>query len=216
MIQDLMASRRSVRQFRPEPPGRDVIERLLRAAIAAPSASNQQPWRFIAITHRPTIASLARAVRESIDRLVPSVPPEAREPLRRYGAYFSGFGGAPVVIVALWRPMQLLSSLVGDAAPAAQTARMATLEENSALMGASLAIGNLLLAAHAEGLGACCMTGPMLAEDDLRALLPIQPSWRLAAFVPVGFPAEVPPPTPRKPLERVLTWIDDERSERGP
>ena len=215
MIHDLITSRRSVRRFLPAPPDRALVERVLRAAIAAPSASNQQPWRFLAVSHQPTVVALSEAVRGAVDRLLPDLVPEAGDALRRYGDYFAGFGDAPLVIVVLWKPMQLLSSLVGVRAPASRMACITTLEENSALMGASLAIGNLLLSAHAEGLGACCMTGPLLAEEDVRSLLPIQPSWRIAAFVPVGFPAEIPPPTQRKPLERVLTWVDAERSNSG-
>lgn len=44
-----MASRRSVRDFAPTPVPREVIEDCLRAAGAAPSGANQQPWRFIAV-----------------------------------------------------------------------------------------------------------------------------------------------------------------------
>ncbi len=216
MMYEVMASRRSVRRFLPDAPGRDVVERLVRAAITAPSAGNQQPWRFLAVTRRPVISALADAVRAAVDRIAPHVDAAFTEPLRRYSAYFSQFEGAPLVLVVLWRPLQLLASLVDDALPPADRGRLAELEERSALISASLALGNLLLAVHDEGLGACCMTGPLLADEDVRKLLPIPPSWRIAAFVPVGFPAEDPPATPRRPVEHVLTWIDDERSARGP
>lgn len=45
-------TRRSVRKFKPEPVSEDLITELLKAAMTAPSAGNQQPWHFIVITDR--------------------------------------------------------------------------------------------------------------------------------------------------------------------
>lgn len=55
--------RRSVRKFLPDPVGPDKIERILRAAMQAPSAHNRQPWEFLVITD-------ARA-REEISEMSP-------------------------------------------------------------------------------------------------------------------------------------------------
>jgi nitroreductase len=42
-------ARRSIRRFRSEPVPRDLIERVLDAAVQAPSAKNRQPWRFVVL-----------------------------------------------------------------------------------------------------------------------------------------------------------------------
>jgi nitroreductase len=47
---DLMWTRRSVRDFSPEPLPDGVIETAIRAASSAPSGANVQPWRFVVIT----------------------------------------------------------------------------------------------------------------------------------------------------------------------
>lgn len=52
-------SRVSVRQFASRPVEREKVEQLLRAAMAAPSARNQQPWEFYAVTNRETLDALA-------------------------------------------------------------------------------------------------------------------------------------------------------------
>ena len=52
-------SRASVRQFEPRPVEQEKVEQLLRAAMAAPSARNQQPWEFYAVTNRETLDALA-------------------------------------------------------------------------------------------------------------------------------------------------------------
>lgn len=54
-------TRTSVRSFTDQPVSSQQVEQLLRAAMAAPSAGNQQPWEFYVVTHRDTIESLAQA-----------------------------------------------------------------------------------------------------------------------------------------------------------
>jgi len=49
---DVITSRRSIRRYRPEPLNEAVYEQMLRAAMSAPSAHNQQPWAFIVIDDR--------------------------------------------------------------------------------------------------------------------------------------------------------------------
>ncbi|MBR3127311.1 MAG: nitroreductase family protein [Solobacterium sp.] len=49
----------SIRKYTEEPVGKDKIELLMRAAMAAPSAMNQQPWEFYAVTDREVIKDLA-------------------------------------------------------------------------------------------------------------------------------------------------------------
>lgn len=53
--------RRSVRKFTGEPVSREKLELLLRAAMAAPSARNRQPWEFLVITEREKIREVCTA-----------------------------------------------------------------------------------------------------------------------------------------------------------
>ena len=78
------------------------------------------------------------------------------------------------------------------------------MERDSGLIGTSLALQNLLLAAHAAGLGASGMTGPLVAADGIREQLAVPPSWHPVALVPIGYPAEAPPATERKPVEQAI------------
>ena len=45
----MMRTRRSIRQFSPEPPPRELIDNALRVAGSAPSGANQQPWTFVVV-----------------------------------------------------------------------------------------------------------------------------------------------------------------------
>jgi nitroreductase len=59
-IQTIFA-RRSIRKYTDEPVGEADIQRLLEAAMAAPSASNRKPWQFVVVTERRTLDALAEA-----------------------------------------------------------------------------------------------------------------------------------------------------------
>ena len=207
MILDFLKARRSVRRFKPEAPARAVLERLLDAAVSAPSASNKQPWRFLVIEDRALIARLAAAVRAAVDRIARRIEPDFETAFRAYGDYFTRFEEAPVVIVPLYRSLTVLSNMVGPDLGEDDRAAIGLMEANSGLIGTSLAIQNLLLMAHDEGLGASGMTGPLVALGALREALEVQPSWQIAALIPVGYPAEAPAPTSRKPVESVVRWI---------
>lgn len=52
--------RRSVRKYQDRPIEKETIEKLLRAAMQAPSASNQQPWEFIVIQDREKLNEISK------------------------------------------------------------------------------------------------------------------------------------------------------------
>jgi nitroreductase len=68
----------------------------------------------------------------------------------------------------------------------------------------------LLLQAHAEGLGACWMAGPMVAKRDIQALLGIKDPWRMVGAVALGHKELSPEAQPRKPLQKVVHFFEDE------
>ncbi len=57
-MDDPVLSRRSIRKYTAEPVDDELVERLLRAAMAAPSAGNQQPWQFVVLREREVMAAI--------------------------------------------------------------------------------------------------------------------------------------------------------------
>ena len=57
-MDDPVLRRRSIRKYTAEPVSDEHVERLLRAAMAAPSAGNQQPWQFVVIRERSILAAV--------------------------------------------------------------------------------------------------------------------------------------------------------------
>lgn len=58
-VYECIRSRRTVRQYKPDPVPEEVIRKILRAGRWAPSSSNSQPWNFVVVTSPETIARLA-------------------------------------------------------------------------------------------------------------------------------------------------------------
>ncbi len=206
-LERVMRERRSVRSFTSEAPPDEAIERVLAAAITAPSASNKQPWRFFVVANRARIDAMAEAVKRAVERIAAHIPAESEAAFRRYGEYFVRFAAAPRVIVPIHRPQRLLSQLVDAGIDAELRDRISAMESDSGLVSTSLALMNLLLAAHATGLGASVMTGPLVAVDELEPILGVPPGWSLVALVPIGYPAEQPASPGRKPLDKAIRWL---------
>ena len=56
---ETVKAKRAVRDFKPEPLPEDVVRRILDAGRLAGSAKNMQPWHFIAVQRRETLAALS-------------------------------------------------------------------------------------------------------------------------------------------------------------
>jgi nitroreductase len=207
MILELMQSRRSIRKFLPKLPERALLEQLIAAAITAPSASNKQPWRFLIVTNAEVKSRMAETIRAAVERVAEHIEPQFGDAFRAYGDYFTRFETAPVVIVPLYRPLTLLSSMLGAGISSRDRQNITNMEQQSGIVSASLAVENLLLMAHDLGLGASGLTGPLIAADDLRGILSVPSGWNIVALAAVGFPDEQPAATARKPPADVTRWI---------
>ncbi len=172
---DAIMTRRSVRRFSSEPVDDATIGALLAAAMQAPSAANEQPWRFVVIDDRAALDA------------IPSFSP-----------YAASVRGAPlgILVCADTRNLPFSGFWVQDC---------------------SAAIQNLLLAAHALGLGGV-WTGVYPLEDRVAGFAR---HCRLPdGVVPVGFivlgrPAEEPAPQDRYSADRVHRNAWGTAMERG-
>lgn len=57
---DLMARRRSVREFAPDPVPRELVETAIAVANTAPSGANRQPWHFVTVSDPKVKAEIRR------------------------------------------------------------------------------------------------------------------------------------------------------------
>ncbi|MCC6803248.1 MAG: nitroreductase family protein [Anaerolineae bacterium] len=191
-----MLTRRSIRRYRPDPVGRDLIERLLNAAIWAPSAHNRQPWRFCVVDSPEQIQALARAMgarlRSDLER--DGVPADLIE--KDAARSYARLTGAPALVVLC------LSMIDMDRYPDEQR----SLDEYvMAVQSTALAGQNLLLAAHDAGLGSCWMCAPLFCPERVRETLRLPDDWQPQALITLGYPDETREKT-RRPLETSVLW----------
>jgi len=66
-FEEMLRSRRTIRAFSPDPVPQTVIETAIRAAGAAPSGANKQPWFFVAVGD-PALKAQIRAAAEEEER----------------------------------------------------------------------------------------------------------------------------------------------------
>jgi nitroreductase len=59
---EFIFGRRSIRAYTSAEVSQDIIQKLLRAVMAAPSAAAKDPWRFVVIRNRQTLARIAAAL----------------------------------------------------------------------------------------------------------------------------------------------------------
>lgn len=192
---DVLHGRQTVRRFRPDPIPPALVERLVSAAARAPSAHNRQPWRFCVVVEKGARAALAEAMggRLRADRQRDGDAPEAiAADVRRSHDRITGAPLAILVCLTLEEMDHYPDERRGDA------------EWVMAVQSTAMAGENLLLAAEAEGLGACWMCAPLFCPDEVRQALKLPAHWVPQGLVLVGHPAEAGKFRQRKPLGSVM------------
>ncbi|MGA0862533.1 MAG: nitroreductase family protein [Ilumatobacteraceae bacterium] len=205
-LYSLLSTTRSIRRIDDRPVPDDVLERVLQAAVWAPSGGNRQPWRVVVVRDRALKQSLADLyVDEWADYVdynlakVPDQSPETLERVRRQfdtgGALAAGLAEVPVVCVFVHDPSMLYVTDSG-------------LGRHPVVGGASLypAVQNLLLAARGEGLGGVITTLLCRREPEIREVLSLPEPWAVHAVVPLGWPKGRHGPLRRAPLTDMVSW----------
>lgn len=192
---DVLHERQTVRRFRPEPLPVSLVQRLVSAATRAPSAHNRQPWRFCVLREKPGKLALAeamgqrlRADRERDGDDAEAVAADVRRSYDRVSA-------APVAILVCLTLLEM--DRYSDA-------RRADAEWLMAVQSTAMAGENLLLAAEAEGLGACWMCAPLFCPNDVQQALALPADWVPQGLILLGHPAEAGRFRQRKPLASVM------------
>jgi F420 biosynthesis protein FbiB-like protein len=191
---DGLISRRSIRRYEDRPVPPESITLLLKAAIWAPSAHNRQPWRFAILTDPGLKNALATAMgrRLQADLVADGLPAEQIEvDVQRSNLRLTR---APALIVVC------LSMADMDSYP---DQKRQDKEWLMAVQSAAMAGQNILLSAHALGLGACWMCGPLFCPETVKRVLALDPGWQPQSLITLGYPAEVKTRS-RHPLEKVV------------
>lgn len=186
---DMLRERRSVRKYQNRPVPEELIKQALSAAGWAPSAHNAQPWRFIVLADPQVKRQLAEAMAKSwagdMAKDGVSIEPEAvRLRVERFAT----------------APALLLVCVSMDGMASFPDVERQRLERDLAIQSLAAAVENLLLAAHASGLGACWFCAPAFCKETVREVLGVPGEVEPEALIALGYPTEKPPAPKRKSL----------------
>jgi coenzyme F420-0:L-glutamate ligase/coenzyme F420-1:gamma-L-glutamate ligase len=189
-LHDVIKQRRSIRKFLPKEVPREVVLEVLEATGWAPSAHNSQCWRFIVIQDARIKRDLAEQMAEAwtVDLKKDGMTAEEEKRIERRDR----FASAPVLIIACLT-MEGLRKF-----PDEERQRY---ERDLAVESLGAGLENLLLTAHAKGLGACWYCAPAFCKDTVRQVLKIPYEVEPSALIVMGYPAEAPPVPPKKALK---------------
>jgi coenzyme F420-0:L-glutamate ligase/coenzyme F420-1:gamma-L-glutamate ligase len=175
-----------------------MIQRILETAICAPSAHNLQPWRFAVVTNNDTKLRLAEAVAGKFQQDMIRDGVSEAEIQMNVGKTIRRAGETQVIIV-LCRDTEKVK-LQPDTVRKQAEAVMST--QSVAMAGLQL-----LLAAHAEGLGGAWICWPLFAPEETRHTLGLATSWEPQGMIFLGYPAEIPEKPKRTSLPEVTLFL---------
>jgi nitroreductase len=177
-VMEAIRTRRSIRKFRDKPVEEEKLRAVLEAARLAPSWANLQCWRFVVVKNPEVRGKISEL---SYVEAFFSPKGYKTNPAR------NALAEAPVLIVACADPEQS-----GDLG-----------EQHYYLADMGIAAQNLMLAAHAQGLGTVFVG--VFDEEKVRDLLGIPATIRIVGLFPLGYPEGDNKEGPsRKPLEEIV------------
>jgi nitroreductase len=177
-VLEAINTRRSIRKFRDQPLEPEKLQTVLEAARMAPSWSNLQCWRFVVVQDPAIRATLSD--------------------LSFVESFFSTYG---FNINPAQKAIAAASVVIVACADPAKSGTMA--DRHYYLVDLGIAAQNLMLAAHAVGLGTVFVG--VFEEEKVRNLLGIPADIRVVGLFPLGYPLEEKRTgPPRKPLDEIV------------
>jgi nitroreductase len=186
--------RRSVRRYKPDPVPYDVLLEVIKAGTYAPTARNQQPWRFVVITDKAQIDRYSGRAKElwkgDVGREIAASMGIGEGEFSKYALMMSVpglhiFHHAPAVVLIFAPESPFVQE---DCACAAE---------------------NMMLAARSLGLGSCWIgfARPLGADEKTRAELRVPEGHGLKAALVFGFPANDPGKAPARNEDVIINWV---------
>jgi coenzyme F420-0:L-glutamate ligase/coenzyme F420-1:gamma-L-glutamate ligase len=193
-LHDWLRSRRSVRRFRAQVPSREVITRILETATWAPNAHNRQPWRFVQLESAQSRGALAGAMGAEFAKALTAEGLDASQIEAQLKRSRDRVLEAPAAIL-LCLDTKVLDKYEDQ-----------TRTQGEHLMGVqsvALAGGQLLLAAHAEGLAGVWMCAPLFTPAEISNALSLPESWEAQGLILLGWAANEAPQKQRLDIGQV-------------
>jgi nitroreductase len=187
-IGEVIRGRRSIGKVKDQPVPKELVKKLIEAAIWAPNHHHTEPWKFIVMTGEGR-RTLGQVYIDCAAEAIEGLPVEEQEE-RRQKEMAKAFR-SPVVIAAVCAP--------------SNSPRVVLAEELAAV---HAAVQNLLLTAHAEGLGAVWRTGVPAYHPAMKTALQLEEHEQVVGLIFIGYPDMQAPTAKRTPASEKTVWIE--------
>ncbi len=204
----IIKTRRSIRRYKKKDVPDELLEKIIEAGRWSPSGDNGQPWRFIIVRDPETKKALGKIAAEGSGR-------------RFTAEYFTGrmqerFEGLKDLDKKDKAYKKLTSGEVSSFIANAPVIIIvcAKLDVWDVPYDSAMATQNMVLMAHALGLGSCVVVAPVSdMRDDIKVmkLLKIPHGYKVIAPLAIGYPDESPNPRPRLSLKEIIFYEEFER-----
>ncbi|UCG93027.1 MAG: nitroreductase family protein [candidate division WOR-3 bacterium] len=182
--------RRSIRRFQDHDINENVVRALLRAATWAPSANNEQPWRFVVVRDKKMKQQILKLF---LTRMRDYYEKHA-VPYEQVKVFWSNIFSAPVFIFAFGLPSGETDKEFAD------------IQASWNIQAVSNACQNILLAAKALDVGSCWIDALLTIESDIKHLLHVPDRAQFITAIALGHPADEPLPRVRKSLSDIVHY----------
>lgn len=186
-LSEIFKTRRSVRNYQVKPVSMDIIQSIIDDSILAPSAGNEQPWKFIVVSNPEMIDRISNECKKNFLERIASNPNDFA---KRYEKMlqkesFHIFYHAPTVVF-----------ITGDAGV------------KNLVADCALAASYFMLSATSKGLGTCWVNfGTEIKNPKLLEELGLQDIYKIVAPIALGYPKKIPAiPTRKEP--QILNVIE--------
>ena len=208
VLDELITQRRSIRKYKPEIPPVEWIEAMIRAAIQAPSPSNNQPVRFIRIISPLLKDKLFQAMADGRKRMLQAIlDTNSPKKLKNWVSYYFRFSAfmfhAPVLFaLGTVPPDPVLTGKLSGAG----ILRQDHPEQKDLDIAVGLSLMAYILKGEELGIGSCILTAPLFFIEDPNKALALE-GIDIKCFITSGYPDEEPPPMKRKIMADICRTI---------
>lgn len=200
-LKEICDKRKSHRFFKDIRVPDDIIDKIMYIAGTSPYVSGKHNWEITVIKDREILRDIALAVKNMNSMLLNYIEDDYADGFKQYSSNFVFFENAPAVFFLNYREQQsvsimlkkslttdeLASGLSGSDLKTSLKADIQEWERDSYVKSISCVAMLILLAAESLGLGACYMTGPLLAEKEISQIINVKKGRRIGAIIPVGY-----------------------------
>lgn len=186
---DTMKERRTVRKFKATPVPEEHIMKILDASRFAPTAGNQQPWKFLVVSDTKKLNQLKK---EALRWFLESYRSKRKPEEKQLEGVQEGVRGS--LENALSAPVYVAVLVDSESE-----------HPDYVIYDGTLAASYLMIAARALGYGTGFYT-TFFPEEKMKRFFDIPANYKLICFTPIGVPESWPETPPKKNLEEVVVF----------